>query len=62
MANTRVLISGLHGGERFGIGTMDKFHCAYWQKSADGNNRKMPGLVRQIWAAYLDKNSHHGKL
>lgn len=31
---------------------------------ADGNNRKMliPGLVRQIWVIYQDKNSPSGKL
>lgn len=31
-----------------------KFHCG---KNAHSNNRKMPGLVRQIWIASLDNNS-----
>lgn len=39
-----------------------KFHRVYWGKSTDGNSKKAPGLVRWIWVAYLDKNSHHGKL
>lgn len=62
MANIRVLNSGLHRGERFWISTPDNIPlCRLWKKHGH-NNRKMPGLVRQIWVTYLDKSSHHGKL
>lgn len=46
---------------KFRISTQDKIlPCRL--KSTDDNNRKMPGLVRQIWVICPDKNSYHGKL
>lgn len=40
---------------------LGKFHCADNGKSAGGNNKKMPGLVRQIWVTYPGKNGKWGE-
>lgn len=45
MGNRGVLISGLDGKVWNGH-NVTKFHHAHWGKSADGNNRKIPGLMR----------------
>lgn len=65
--NVRMLISyhikkekltDIHWGKRFELAHQTKCHC---KENAD-SNRKIPGLVRQIWITFLDMNSHHGKL
>lgn len=62
MANRKALISGLYGGERFGISTLDKIPLGRLWEKLRHNEGKMPGLVKQIWVTYLDKNSQHGQL
>lgn len=48
--------TGVKGWE---LAHQTEFHCG---KSTDSNNRKMPGLGKQIWITSLDNNSHYSKV
>lgn len=69
MANRKVLIWGLHGGEILELAHQTRFPCADCEKSLDATNGgcqawcPKPGhLGRQIWITYTDHNSYHCKL
>lgn len=49
MEKRKTLISGLSKVKSLELAHWTLYHCAESGKSTDGNNRKMPRLVRQVF-------------